>query len=155
MSAQALSSLSTGHCVLPFPASVIFHMRIPGAAPTGEIVRKACRLPYTLKDEQGRVVAYDKHQLSVRDNNQSTNLRALVEAGVRSFKIERRYKDMRYVKNITAHYRQLLDEILAERPDLARASSGYTQHFFVPDPDECTSWVPSNLISSTSRNRAA
>lgn len=75
------------------------------------------------------MVAYDKHLLSIKDNNQSTNLRALVEAGVRSFKIEGRYKDMHYVKNITAHYRQLLDEILAERPDLARASSGYTQHF--------------------------
>lgn len=97
---------------------------------------QACRLPYTLKDEKGRVVAYDKHLLSMKDNNQSANLRALVEAGVRSFKIEGRYKDMNYVKNITAHYRQLLDEILAERPDLARASSGYTQHFFVPDPDK-------------------
>lgn len=43
---------------------------------------------------------------------------------------------MRYVKNITAHYRQLLDEILTGRPDLAHASSGYTQHFFVPDPDK-------------------
>jgi len=97
---------------------------------------QACRLPYTLKDEQGRVVAYDKHLLSMKDNNQSANLRALIEAGVRSFKIEGRYKDMNYVKNITAHYRQLLDEILTERPDLARASSGYTQHFFVPDPDK-------------------
>lgn len=97
---------------------------------------QACRLPYTLKDEQGRVVAYDKHLLSMKDNNQSTNLRALVEAGVRSFKIEGRYKDMHYVKNITTHYRQLLDEILTERSDLARASSGYTQHFFVPDPDK-------------------
>lgn len=97
---------------------------------------QACRLPYTLKDEQGRVVAYDKHLLSMKDNNQSGNLLALVEAGVRSFKIEGRYKDMSYVKNITAHYRQLLDEILARRPDLARASSGNTQHFFIPNPDK-------------------
>lgn len=97
---------------------------------------QACRLPYTLKDEQGRIVAYDKHLLSMKDNNQSHNLRALIEAGVRSFKIEGRYKDIAYVKNITAHYRQLLDEILTERPDLARASSGYTQHFFVPNPDK-------------------
>ncbi|MCC6161485.1 MAG: U32 family peptidase, partial [Nitrosomonas sp.] len=97
---------------------------------------QACRLPYTLKDEEGRVVAFDKHLLSMKDNNQSDNLRALVEAGVRSFKIEGRYKDMAYVKNITAHYRQLLDDILTERPDLARASSGHTQHFFVPNPDK-------------------
>ncbi|BAP45831.1 U32 family peptidase [Pseudomonas sp. StFLB209] len=97
---------------------------------------QACRLPYTLKDDQGRVVAFDKHLLSMKDNNQSANLRALVEAGVRSFKIEGRYKDVSYVKNITAHYRQMLDAILTERPDLARASSGHTAHFFVPDPDK-------------------
>ncbi|PYC25891.1 collagenase-like protease [Aquipseudomonas alcaligenes] len=97
---------------------------------------QACRLPYTLKDDQGRVVAFEKHLLSMKDNNQSANLRALVEAGVRSFKIEGRYKDMGYVKNITAHYRQLLDAILEDRPDLARASSGRTAHFFQPDPDK-------------------
>ncbi len=97
---------------------------------------QACRLPYTLKDDQGRVVAFEKHLLSMKDNNQSANLRALVEAGVRSFKIEGRYKDLGYVKNITAYYRQLLDEILEDRTDLARASSGRTAHFFVPDPDK-------------------
>lgn len=97
---------------------------------------QACRLPYTLKDDEGRVVAYDKHLLSMKDNNQSANLRDLVDAGVRSFKIEGRYKDLSYVKNITAYYRQQLDEILLERPELARSSSGFTEHFFVPDPDK-------------------
>ncbi|PZW81274.1 putative protease [Pseudomonas sp. 2848] len=97
---------------------------------------QACRLPYTLKDDQGRVVAFEKHLLSMKDNNQTANLRDLVDAGVRSFKIEGRYKDMGYVKNITAHYRKELDAILEDRPELARASSGRTEHFFVPDPDK-------------------
>ena len=97
---------------------------------------QACRLPYTLKDNQGRVVAYDKHLLSMKDNNQTDNLLALVEAGVRSFKIEGRYKDMGYVKNITAHYRQQLDAILQQKTELVRASSGRTEHFFVPNPDQ-------------------
>lgn len=97
---------------------------------------QACRLPFTLKDEEGRVVAYDKHLLSMKDNNQSANLSALVAAGVRSFKIEGRYKDMGYVKNITAHYRQLLDVILTKQPDLAPASSGRTEHFFTPNVDK-------------------
>jgi collagenase-like PrtC family protease len=97
---------------------------------------QACRLPYTLKDEQGGVIAYEKHLLSMKDNNQSANIRALVEAGVRSFKIEGRYKDMGYVKNITAYYRQRLDDVLEDRPDLARASSGRTAHFFLPDPEK-------------------
>jgi putative protease len=97
---------------------------------------QACRLPYTLEDDRGRVVAFDKHLLSLKDNDQSANLRALVEAGVRSFKIEGRYKDAGYVKNITGHYRRLLDAILAERPDLAPASSGRTRLLFEPDPDK-------------------
>jgi len=97
---------------------------------------QACRLPYTLKDDQGRVVAYEKHLLSMKDNDQTANLAALIDAGVRSFKIEGRYKDMSYVKNITAHYRQMLDAIIEDRGDLARASAGRTEHFFIPSTDK-------------------
>jgi putative protease len=55
---------------------------------------------------------------------------------VRSFKIEGRYRDMRYVRSITAYYRERLDGVLEDRPDLARASSGRTAHFFVSGPDK-------------------
>jgi putative protease len=99
---------------------------------------QACRLPYQVTDAQGRFIAHDKHVLSMKDNNQSDNLRALIGAGVRSFKIEGRYKDMGYVKNITAHYRTLIDDILEEREasghPLARSSSGRTTFTFTPDP---------------------
>src|SRR5690554_457094 len=122
-------------CVAFSGQCYISHAQTGRSANRGDC-SQACRLPYTLKDDQGRVVAYEKHLLSMKDNNQSANLRALIDAGVRSFKIEGRYKDMAYVKNITAYYRQRLDEILADRPDLARASSGHTAHFFVPDPDK-------------------
>jgi putative protease len=97
---------------------------------------QACRLPYQVVDAQGRFVAHDKHVLSMKDNNQSANLAALVDAGIRSFKIEGRYKDLAYVKNITAHYRKLFDELLEARPELARASSGRTTFSFTPDPDQ-------------------
>jgi putative protease len=59
-----------------------------------------------------------------------------VDAGIRSFKIEGRYKDLAYVKNITAHYRVLFDELLEQRPELARASSGKTTFSFTPDPNQ-------------------
>jgi len=101
---------------------------------------QACRLPYQVLDDKGRFVAHDKHVLSMKDNNQSDNMTALVDAGVRSFKIEGRYKDMAYVKNITAHYRTLLDELIEERQHsdhpLARASSGTTTFTFTPDPNQ-------------------
>jgi hypothetical protein len=50
----------------------------------------------------------------MKDNDQSANLRALIDAGISSFKIEGRLKDLAYVKNITAHYRTLIDDILTE-----------------------------------------
>ncbi len=34
-----------------------------------------CRLPYTVTDGQGRVIAHEKHVLSIKDNDQSANLR--------------------------------------------------------------------------------
>jgi 23S rRNA 5-hydroxycytidine C2501 synthase len=93
-----------------------------------------CRLPYTVADVQGRVIAHEKHVLSIKDNDQSANLDALIDAGVRSFKIEGRYKDMGTVKNVTAHYRRLLDVVLEARPSLRASSSGRTTFLFTPDP---------------------
>lgn len=121
-------------CVAFSGQCYISHAQTGRSANRGDC-SQACRLPYTLKDNSGQVVAYEKHLLSMKDNNQSENLRALIDAGVRSFKIEGRYKDMSYVKNITAYYRQRLDEIIEERPIFKRASSGRTEHFFIPDPD--------------------
>ena len=101
---------------------------------------QACRLPYTLKDAEGRVVAFDQHLLSMKDNDQSANLGPLIDAGVRSFKIEGRYKDAPYVKNVTGHYRRLLDGLLEGRPaegrPLRRLASGRVHLGFEPNPDK-------------------
>jgi putative protease len=122
-------------CVAYSGQCYISHAHTGRSANRGDC-SQACRLPYTLQDDKGQIVAFEKHLLSVKDNNQSANLRALVDAGVRSFKIEGRYKDGPYVKNITGHYRQLLDAILEERPELHAASSGKTRLLFTPDPDK-------------------
>lgn len=103
-------------CVAYSGQCYISHAQTGRSANRGDC-SQACRLPYTLKDDQGRVVAYEKHLLSMKDNDQTANLAALIDAGVRSFKIEGRYKDMSYVKNITAHYRQMLDAIIEDRGD--------------------------------------
>jgi collagenase-like PrtC family protease len=94
-----------------------------------------CRLPYTVTDSMGRVIAHERHVLSIKDNDQSANLGALIDAGVSSFKIEGRYKDLGYVKNVTAHYRRLLDALFEDRGgDLRSTSSGRTTFTFMPDP---------------------
>ncbi len=97
---------------------------------------QACRLPYSLADQAGTVLAEDKHLLSMKDNDQSANLLALAEAGISSFKIEGRLKDLAYVKNITAHYRTLLDALIESRPEFGRSSSGRCRFTFTPQPEK-------------------
>ncbi|KAF0836309.1 putative protease [Methylovorus glucosotrophus] len=122
-------------CVAFSGQCYISHAHTGRSANRGECSQE-CRLPYTLEDSKGRILAKDKHLLSMKDNDQSANLRALIDAGVSSFKIEGRYKDLAYVKNATAHYRQLLDEILLDLPDYARASSGRCSYTFTPQPEK-------------------
>ena len=94
-----------------------------------------CRLPYTLRDSSGKIIAKDKYLLSLKDFNATDSLPDLVEAGVRSFKIEGRLKDAAYVKNVTAHYSRLLDTIIAESDGgYSRSSFGEVKLSFTPDP---------------------
>ncbi len=94
-----------------------------------------CRLPYSLVDANSEVLVANKHLLSLRDLNLSAYLNDLVGAGITSFKIEGRLKDVSYVKNITAFYRQQLDDIIKNNPKYEKASSGYSIIPFEPDPE--------------------
>lgn len=95
-----------------------------------------CRLSFNMVDADNQVMVSNRHLLSLKDMNQSNQLEALIDAGVSSFKIEGRLKDVSYVKNVTAAYRQKLDEILNRRPDLIRASSGTCYFDFKPQLDK-------------------
>ena len=95
-----------------------------------------CRLPFSLVDAEGKVIVKDKHLLSLKDLNQSDELEQLLDAGASSFKIEGRLKDVSYVKNVTAAYRQKLDAIMARRTEYVRASSGTCRFEFQPQLDK-------------------
>jgi len=97
---------------------------------------QCCRLPFSLLDAEGRVIIVDKHFLSLKDLNRSDSLEAMMLAGVSSFKIEGRLKDVSYVKNITAFYRQRLDTIFAVNPAYCRSSAGNSTYNFTPTPDK-------------------
>lgn len=94
-----------------------------------------CRSAYDLYDEHGTLLRHNQHLLSLKDFSAAQHLREMIAAGITSFKIEGRLKDMSYVKNVTAYYRRLLDDIIAHDPEgrLARASSGQCELFFMPD----------------------
>lgn len=95
-----------------------------------------CRLAFDMVDAEGKVIAKNKHLLSLKDMNQSNNLEALLDAGATSLKIEGRLKDVSYVKNVTAYYRQRLDAIFKHRKEYRRASSGQVALSFTPQLDK-------------------
>lgn len=96
-----------------------------------------CRLPFTLRDAEGRVLADKKHLLSLKDFNALDMVEEMIEAGVSSFKIEGRLKEMDYVKNVTAAYRARIDEVIAKHPGKYRRSSyGASEIGFSPRLDK-------------------
>lgn len=95
-----------------------------------------CRLAFTMADADGKVITKDKYLLSLKDLNRSEELEKLLDAGVSSFKIEGRLKDISYVKNVTAAYRQKLDAIFKRCPEYIRASSGTSRYTFKPQLDK-------------------
>lgn len=94
-----------------------------------------CRRRYTLKDRGGKTIARDGHLLSLKDLSLADHLGELIDAGVTSFKIEGRLKDVAYVANTAGFYRRKLDALLADR-ELARSSSGSSELGFDPNPNK-------------------
>jgi collagenase-like PrtC family protease len=83
-----------------------------------------CRLPYNLIDGHGETLIKNTHLLSIKDFDVSNEIPNLVEAGVCSFKIEGRLKDIVYVKNNVSYLRQKLDAFLEGNDKYTKASSG-------------------------------
>ena len=125
----ALCVSYSGHCY----ASQFCFQR---SANRGECAQ-FCRLAFDLVDADGQTLVRDKHLLSLRDMNRSQSLEEMMEAGISSFKIEGRLKDVSYVKNVTAYYRQRIDEVLQRHPDrYVRSSHGRSELSFVPRPEK-------------------
>ena len=95
-----------------------------------------CRLPWDLLDADGKVLIKNRHLLSLKDLNNSAHLEELMDAGITSFKIEGRMKEADYVKNVTAFYRQKLDEIFERRTEYVPSSRGHCQYTFEVNPEK-------------------
>jgi collagenase-like PrtC family protease len=94
-----------------------------------------CRLPYNLTDGNGTTLLTESHLLSIKDLDLSDQIPNLIEAGICSFKIEGRLKDIVYVKNNTSFLRKKLDSFLENNDTFQKASSGRTFYNFVPEMD--------------------
>lgn len=101
-----------------------------------------CRQRYDLLDKDGNEILdnygqpiHQRYLLSLQDMDRSMHLAQMIEVGVTTFKIEGRLKDRDYVTNIVAYYRQLLDQIIAENPNMQQASTPSIQTYnFTPNP---------------------
>jgi len=112
-----------------------FSEAITGRSANRGACAQPCRSSYDLIDSTGKAIVRNKHLLSLKDLNFSNHLSELIDAGITSFKIEGRLKDINYVKNITSHYNILLNQIIETKPNLKRASSGFCDIPFTPDPE--------------------
>jgi collagenase-like PrtC family protease len=89
-----------------------------------------CRLPYNLIDGHGDTLIKNSHLLSIKDFDVSDQIPNLIEAGICSFKIEGRLKDIVYVKNNVSFLRQKLDAFLEKNDNYTKASSGSCTYTF-------------------------
>jgi len=107
---------------------------VAGRSGNRGVCAQPCRSRYTLIDGDGNAVVSDRFLLSLRDLNLMHDIPDLVVAGITSFKIEGRYKDISYVKNVTAAYSRSLDAFIHDHPAFCRSSSGRSVSAFLPDP---------------------
>jgi putative protease len=94
-----------------------------------------CRLPYNLIDGTGTTLIKNSHLLSIKDLDLSDQLPNLIEAGITSFKIEGRLKDVVYVKNNVSYLRNKLDAFLENNEEYTKASSGTVSYKFDAEMD--------------------
>lgn len=93
-----------------------------------------CRMKFDLVDAQGREIEHQRHLLSLKDLCQIDHLEEMADAGICSFKIEGRLKDVEYVKNVVSAYSKRLNRIIEKRgDDYRRASLGRVTYHFEPD----------------------
>lgn len=122
-------ALCVGYSGLCYASQYCFHR----SANRGECAQ-FCRLAFDLVDVKGKVLEQNRHLLSLKDLCQLEHLGELIDAGVTSFKIEGRLKDVNYVKNVTAAYSQRLDEFISSHSDkYRRASLGRCSYTFKPN----------------------
>lgn len=93
-----------------------------------------CRMKFDLIDAQGREIEHQRHLLSLKDLCQIDHLEEMADAGICSFKIEGRLKDVEYVRNVVSAYSKRLNRIIEKRgDDYCRASLGRVTYYFEPD----------------------
>jgi 23S rRNA 5-hydroxycytidine C2501 synthase len=128
---------------------------VAGRSGNRGVCAQPCRSRYTLTDSGGNAVFSDKYALSLKDLNLMNDIPDLAAAGITSFKIEGRYKEIDYVKNVTAAYSQALDAFINSHPEYCRCSSGRSVPTFSPDAKKSFNRGFSRYFVSGGRQKVA
>ncbi|MBQ7221898.1 MAG: U32 family peptidase [Bacteroidales bacterium] len=107
--------------------------RLAGRSANRGACIQACRSDYDLVDEDGKVLAHNKKLLSLKDLKWDDRIGDLAQAGICSFKIEGRLKNISYVKNVVRHYREATDRFITANEGYCRSSFGEIHGGFKPD----------------------
>ncbi len=129
-----LESFVHGALCVSYSGQCYMSQAAAGRSGNRGVCAQPCRSAYRLRDANGSTLIDKAHLLSLKDLNLSEFIHGLLQAGVTSFKIEGRLKDLTYVKNITAFYRRCIDEIIEDDERYGKASSGNVNLRFTPNP---------------------
>jgi len=131
-----LEAFVHGALCVSYSGQCYISQAITGRSGNRGVCAQPCRSRYTLIDGNGNVVLADKFLLSLKDLNLMNTMPELIAAGVTSFKIEGRYKEIDYVKNVTAAYSLAIDRFIDSHTGYRRGSSGRSELAFLPDPEK-------------------
>lgn len=90
-----------------------------------------CMGNWTLKDAKGNIIKENERLFNLRFLSLHNEIEKLFSLGIDSFKIAGREKDLKHVKNTTALYSNIANEIVKSKK-IKRASSGHSILAFEP-----------------------
>lgn len=112
-----------------------------------------CRLPYQLKEDNKIVSLHDRYLLSPKDLCSIENVPQLIEAGIKSFKVEGRMKRPEYVGEVIKAYRKAIDTYFLKQKNSVETdilnmkkvfNRGFTKGFLFNNSLELAKKIPGN-----------
>lgn len=125
---EEVEIFAQGAVCVAFSGGCLLGSKMYGMSGNRGVCNQACRLTYTAKDENGRILKTGK-LLSPKDLSLGQKVKELAVLGVDSVKIEGRLKRPAYVYAAVKYYRDLLDGKDTQK-DLQNLSESFNRGYF-------------------------
>ncbi|MFA5848735.1 MAG: U32 family peptidase [Bacteroidales bacterium] len=130
-----LESFIHGALCVSYSGQCYLSAKATGRSANRGVCVQACRSQYNLVDNSGNLLIRDKALLSLKDLNMGEHIEELAKAGISSFKIEGRLKNISYIKNVVKYYRSLIDRFISSEEGFTASSAGQLYGGFTPRPE--------------------